>query len=176
MTDIRLPADILFHLGPIGVTNGHFAAFLITFTLLLVGLVSYKRFRLVPKRLQAAVEFVFIFMLEQVENAFGDKKTAQKFFPLLMTSLIFILIANQFSLIPLVDNLVLGQSHVFRSPTSDLAMTLALSLFIIGLANILAFSISPLHHVGNFIKIAPFFKVRSGGDLARALLDRKSVV
>lgn len=170
MTDIRLPADILFSLGPIGVTNGHLAAFAITLGFLLVGLISYKRFRLVPGRIQTAIEMLTEFMLEQVESAFGDKKTARKFFPLLMTALLFILIANQFSLIPLVGQIVAGDTHVLRSPTSDLAMTLALSLFVVVLANVLAFSISPLHHIGSFIKIAPLFKARSVGQFAEALL------
>jgi F-type H+-transporting ATPase subunit a len=171
MTDIRLPADILFSLGPIGVTNGHLAAFSITVAFSLVGLLSYKRLRLVPGRLQSSIELLVEFMLDRVESAFGDKKTARKFFPLLMTSLLFILIANQFSLIPLVGNIVTGETPVLRSPTSDLAMTLALSLFVVVLANVLAFSISPLHHIGNFIKVAPLFRARSLGELARAVLD-----
>ncbi len=171
MTDIRLPADILFSLGPIGITNGHLAAFSITLFFLLIGLISHRRFRLVPKRVQSGIELLVEFMLEQVEGAFGDKKTARKFFPLLMTSLLFILIANQFSLIPLVGNLVTGDTHILRSPTSDLAMTLALSLFVVGLANVLAFSIAPLHHIGSFIKIAPIFKARSFGQFAQAMLD-----
>jgi len=171
MTDIRLPADILFSLGPIGVTNGHLAAFLMTFIFLVIGLISSKRFRLVPKRLQSGIEMLMEFMLAQVESAFGDKKTAHTFFPLLMTSLIFILIANQFSLIPLIGHIVVGDTHVFRSPTSDLAMTIALSLFIVGLSNILALSIAPLHHIGSFIKIVPILKARSIGALAQAILE-----
>lgn len=171
MTDIRLPADILFSLGPIGVTNGHLAAFSITLAFAVVALVSSKRIRLVPGRLQAGFELLVEFMLDRVDSAFGDKKTARKFFPLLMTCLLFILIANQFSLIPLVGNIVAGNVPVLRSPTSDLAMTLALSLFIVGLANVLAFSIAPLHHLGSFIKIAPLFRVRSVGEFARAFLD-----
>lgn len=171
MTDIRLPADILFSLGPVGITNGHLAAFAITLGFLLVGLISFRRFRLVPGRIQSGIEMLTEFMLEQVENAFGDKETAHKFFPLLMTSLLFILIANQFSLIPLVGNIVAGDTHVLRSPTSDLAMTIALSLFVVVLANVLAFSIAPLHHIGSFIKIAPIFKARSFGQFAQALLD-----
>lgn len=171
MTDIRLPADILFSFGPVGVTNGHLAAFSITLAFFIVGLISYKRFRLVPKRLQSGIEMLLEFMLVQVETAFGDKKTAHRFFPLLMTSLLFILIANQFSLIPLVGNIVVGDTHLFRPPTSDLAMTLVLSLFIVLLSNVLALSIAPLHHIGRFIHVAPLFKARTGGEFAQALLD-----
>lgn len=171
MIDIRLPADALFIIGPIKFTNGHFTALTITAIFTVFALWLRGRISLVPGRIQTAFEFVTEFLMGQLEPAFQDRKRAEKFFPLLMTSLLFILIANQFSLIPLVDNILVGDVHLFRSPTSDLAMTLSLSLFIVGLANVLAFSISPLHHIGSFIRIAPIFKARSVGQLAQALLD-----
>lgn len=171
MIDIRLPADVLFSLGPIGVTNGHVTAFTITLIFTFFAVLMRLRLSLVPGRIQAAFEMLTEFLMDQLESAFGDRKRAEKFFPLLMTCMLFILIANQFSLIPLVSNIVIGDVPLFRTPTSDLAMTFALGLFIVILANVLALSISPLHHIGNFIRIAPLFKARSAGQFAQAVLD-----
>lgn len=171
MIDIRLPADVLFSIGPVNVTNGHLTAFTITLLFGVIALAMRSRISLVPGRVQVAFEMLTEFLMGQLESAFGDRRRAEKFFPLLMTCMLFILIANQFSLIPFVSNIVVGEVPLFRTPTSDLAMTLALALFIVGLANVLALSIAPLHHIGNFIRIAPLFKARSVGEFAKAVLD-----
>lgn len=171
MIDIRLPADILFSIGPVPVRNGHVAAFGMTFVFALFVFAFRGRIALVPGRIQAAFEFITEFLMDQLENAFQDRKRAEKFFPLLMTALLFILVANQFSLIPLVSSIVAGDAPALRSPTSDLSMTLALALFMVVLANVLALSIAPLHHIGSFIRIVPILKARSFAQLGRAVFD-----
>ncbi|KAA0206460.1 F0F1 ATP synthase subunit A [Candidatus Uhrbacteria bacterium] len=171
MIDIRLPADILFMIGPVPVRNGHVAAFLMTLAFSLFALWFSGRIKLVPGRIQTALELITEFLMDQLENAFQDRDRAKKFFPLMMTALLFILIANQFSLIPLVSSIVAGDVPALRSPTSDLAMTLALALFVVVLANVLALSIAPLHHIGSFIRIVPILKARSLAQFGRALFD-----
>jgi len=171
MIDIRLPADVLLTIGPVKFTNGHFTAMTITVLFTVFALWFRGHIKLIPGRIQTAFEFITEFLMGQLEPAFQDRRRAEKFFPLLMTCLLFVLIANQFSLIPLVGNILVGDVHLFRTPTSDLAMTLALSLFIIGLANVLALAISPLHHIGNFIRIVPILKARNVGQFAQASLD-----
>lgn len=168
--DVALPSHVLIMLGPVPITNSVLSAFVITLTLGAFSFFVSRRFAAVPTRFQVVAEALFDYLLTQIENAFGSKERARKFFPLLMTLMIFIAVANQFSLVPLVASFTYGGKPLLRTTTSDLSQTATLALVIVILSHVIALSISPLRHIGNFIKVAPFFKVRSLGDLGNALL------
>jgi F-type H+-transporting ATPase subunit a len=169
--DISLPARVLFSIGPLPITDAFLGAVLVSITLVLFSVLAVKRFSLVPTRLQFFLEMIAEYLLEQLEQAFGSKSEARKFFPLIMTLLLFIVIANQFTLIPLIFDITYNGVDVLRQPTSDLAGTIALSLLVVGLAHVLALRISPLRHLSNFFPIHKFFKVRSIGDFFYACVD-----
>jgi F-type H+-transporting ATPase subunit a len=169
--DIALPSDVLFSIGPVNVTNGVLAAFTITAAFTAMALVARRNMGVVPSRLQVVLEILLEFVRTQLENAFGSKEKAAKFLPMVLTLLLFITVANQFSLVPLVSQIVVGGENLFRVPTSDLSQTFALSLMVVGLAHVLALRIAPVRHVGNFVKIGALLKVRSPKDLGNALLE-----
>lgn len=169
--NISLAPDILFNIGNWPVSNALLASLVITFLFFIFCVISVRKFGLVPTRIQTTIEAIVEYLQEQLEQAFGSKEKAAKFFPLIMTLLLFILIANQFSVIPLFTQILYGDKYLFRVVTTDLAKPLALALIVLGVAHILAFSVSPLRHIGNFIKIAPLFKVRSFGDFGSWLID-----
>lgn len=169
--DISLPARALFNIGPLPITDALLGAILVSVTLVLFSLLAVKRFSIVPTRLQIFLEMIAEYLLEQLEQAFGSEAEARKFFPLIMTLLLFIVIANQFTLIPLIFDITYNGVDVLRQPTSDLAGTIALSLLVIGLSHVLALRISPLRHLSNFFPVHKLMKVRSFGDLFNAGVD-----
>lgn len=171
MPEISLAPSVLFHIGPLAVTNSTLATLLVTVMLAWFAARVFKGMSLVPTRIQAFLEVIAEYLLSQLENAFGSKEEARKFFPLFMTLLIFIAVANQFSVLPIITQMVVGDTPLFRVPTAHLVQPLALAVLVVAFANIMALRIAPLKHIGGFVKIAPIFKARSGGQLAQALLD-----
>ncbi len=172
MEHISLPSAILFTIAGVPITNALLTAFVITALFLIVALVAKRGYGIVPSKFQVVVEAGIEYIWGNVRSAFKTEERARQFFPMLMTIFLFILIANQFSLIPLIFNIVLSDGvSLFRLPTSDLSMTIAFSLFVVILSNILAFKLAPLGHLGKFINIKGFLKIRKPGDIGMALLD-----
>lgn len=169
--DISLPANILFNIGSFAVTDVYLGGFLVSLTLIILLVSAAKKFTLIPTRMQAGLEMIAEYLLENLEQAFGSREEAKKFFPLIMSLLLFILVANQFTLIPFIYQVTIDGTEAFRQPTSDLEGTIALSLMVVVLSHVLALRISPLRHLGNFLPIHKLFKVRSFGELFNAGVD-----
>jgi F-type H+-transporting ATPase subunit a len=161
MNDITLPARYLFSLGPVPITDGFLGAVLVSITIIGFAILSARKFSIVPSRVQMILELVADYILEQLENAFRSKERARAFFPFFMTMIIFLLVANQFTLVPFVFEITHGGLDVFRQPTSDFAQPVALSILIFVISQWMAIKISPLNHLQNFIVIKPFLKARS---------------
>jgi F-type H+-transporting ATPase subunit a len=60
---------------------------------------------------------------------------------------------------------------VFRVPTANLALTVGLALAVVVAANILAFSISPIRHIQQFIVIKPLLAARTPSAFGLAFID-----
>jgi F-type H+-transporting ATPase subunit a len=92
--------------------------------------VSHK-ISLTPKGLTGAVEAVFEMLLHLIESVCGDRQKAKKFFPLLMTIFLFIIVNNWLGLLPGFGSILLkhGQEStpLLRAGTADLNTTLALA-------------------------------------------------
>lgn len=125
-----------------------------------------------PSKIQVIFEALLTEIQGRLEVAFGNKKDAQKFLPLMLTIFIFVLFANQVMLLPFMDSIVTEDGiNIFRAPTSHYSLPIILTVFILLLSHVLALIISPIRHIGNFIKIDVFFKMKSIKDLPMALID-----
>lgn len=131
-----LSAEHLFNIGPLTVTNAMFfsvvtAAFTVIF-LLIVARLS----QMYPKsKLAYAVEMVVDFVWGAAIGAFGDKRLALKFLPLLGTLFLFILVGNLTGsgLLPGVGTLKSGDNILLRPFTTDLNATLSMAILTISL-------------------------------------------
>lgn len=170
MLDISLPARVIFHLGPIPVTNAVLTAFATSGFIILLTLLIRPGFRLLPSRAQVLLEMLIEYVDDQMTTAFESKDRARKFFPLIMTLLLFITFANQFSLLPLLFQIVIEGKPILRLATSDLSQTILFALMVVGLSHLIALAVSPAEHIGNYIRIMPLLRARSVGQVANALL------
>lgn len=152
-------------------TDGQLGALLVSLSIIGFGALISKRFTLIPTRAQMAFELIHAYIMEQLENAFGSRKRAEAFFPMFMTMLLFILISNQFMLVPFVFEITAGGLDVFRQPTSDLANPLALAIMIFIISHYMAIKISPMKHLSNFVAIGPLLKARSVGEFFNAGIE-----
>lgn len=91
-----------------------------------------RKLSLIPGKLQAGVEWVFEGVLNYMAETLEDEKMARKFFPLIMSIFLFVLVANLLAFLPGVGSLLITHGGetvpLLRAPAADLNMTLALAI------------------------------------------------
>jgi F-type H+-transporting ATPase subunit a len=95
--------------------------------------------QLVPRGAQNLLEIVFEGMFSLMEGVLQDKRAVRKFFPLIATIFLFVLLSNWVGLLPGAGTI--GFSHTqdghatiipfLRSTSADLNFTIALSLIVV---------------------------------------------
>jgi len=184
--NISIAAEPVFNLGPLVVTNSLLTTWVIS--ALLVAFVfwfSRKSLEDKPKglSLQNIIELIIEGLLSFFSQIVGQEK-AKKFFPLVTTFFIFILLSNWFGLLPGVGSLGIWGTHLgekvliplFRAPTADINTTLALAIIsmamvqfyglntlgakylkkFLNFSNPINFSVGILELIGEFTKIISF--------------------
>jgi F-type H+-transporting ATPase subunit a len=170
--EIHLPSQEIFTISGLSVSNTMLGTLVTSVLLLIMVVVIRRKAGLIPSRSQMMMELTMDFFVDKLEAAFGDKERAMKAFPLIFTIFIFLLMANQFTLLPFMESIVTADGvNLFRTPTSDYSLPIALTILVWVLSHVIALSVSPLKHIGNFIKIEGFFKIRKLKDIPMACLD-----
>ena len=172
MQAVNLKSPELFQIFELSITSGILSFILISFLFSLYLIFASRRFSLVPSKFQIIAESILLFFKKNIDSAFKDPKMARKFLPVIFVMFWFLLLANQFTILPFVADLTTQDGvNVFQSPTSDLNLPLAWALMIVISSNVMAFCISPLKHIGGFLKFGELLKVRSLAGLANAFLE-----
>lgn len=169
--EISVAPHTAFELAGYAVPNAVFSGYVVLVMLLLFLLVLKARLSIVPGRVQVAMEGLMLFFYKGLVDAYGSEKRAKKHLPLILGLFLFIVICNQFTIIPFVQSIVTGEGDpFFRNPTSHFALPLTMSLVVALVSHIIAFTTAPIRHIGNFIRVGEFLKVRSFKDFGDALL------
>lgn len=155
---ISLSPEILFHVGSFPVTNTFFWSIFLSLFIIIFTLVIRVSLRTIPGRWQAAFELLLEGGFDFVESIIGDKKKAQRVFPLVMTLFIFILFANLATFIPGQAAVSLireeGSVPVFRAVMADYGMVLVMTMITIITVQIVAVYVSgPFKYVTRFINL-----------------------
>jgi F-type H+-transporting ATPase subunit a len=152
---ISLRAEEMFHIGGLPVTNGLFLAVMVVGFLSVAAIIFRRRLALVPNAAQNAVEFVFEQILGIMDNALGERRESEKYFPLIATIFLFILASNWSGLLPGIGSIVMRGDEttpLLRSPASDLNFTVALAVIAVIAVNLLGtVAIGAASHVKKFI-------------------------
>lgn len=120
--EIHLSAEEIFGLRDFNITNTLILSFVITLAFLFLSKKISSRLKLVPGRLQNFFEALIETILNFMENVLEDKKKARRFFPLVATIFVFVILSNWLEVLP-------GLGSIFvRSPSSDLNFTLAIAI------------------------------------------------
>jgi F-type H+-transporting ATPase subunit a len=132
-----LAAQKLFSIGPFDFTNAMLFGLITAVTLVTFLTIAASWSELHPRsRLAFYIEVIVEFLLGTIQDAFGDRKRAIKFLPLLLTLFFFILAANISGLLPGVETIkadVGGHDvSLLRSFTTDLNATAAMAILTIG--------------------------------------------
>ena len=132
--NISLAAEKIGQIGPLTVTNSLLATWIVMFILCLLAFSVRVSLVVVPNRWQSFIELVIGGLYGLFDSVVGEN--AKKFFPLVATLFIFILVANWFGLFPgfgsvgFIEHLHGKEEFIplLRGATADLNTTLALAL------------------------------------------------
>jgi len=128
---IPLNADILWHWGPIPVTNSMIVMWLVTGVLVLLAWLATRKATLIPRGLQNFFEFLVESLYETLEGILGPHMTKRTFW-FFATVFIMILTCNWIGLLPFFGHAtVISESGhkvpLFRAATADLNLPLAMA-------------------------------------------------
>ncbi|MDP3883304.1 MAG: F0F1 ATP synthase subunit A [Candidatus Staskawiczbacteria bacterium] len=156
MEEISLKAQELFDIAGFPITNGLVMTLVASFVLIIFSVLVRSRIRLVPGKLQGAVEMAMEGLLGLMESTLGSIEKAEKYFPLVATIFIFILTSNLLGIFPGVGSFVLHngghETPLFRSPAADLNFTLAFAVISVIMTNIIGMaSVGTFKHIGKYI-------------------------
>jgi len=148
--NISLAAESIFHIGSFAVTNTLLMSWVITLFLFVITFLLRKKFASVPGGLQNIIESVIEKLLNFVESVTHDRCQAKKFFPLIATIFIFVVLSNWLEIIPGlgtvgVKEIVGGKITLvpfIRSASADLNVTLGIA--IVAVISIQLFGIASL--------------------------------
>ncbi len=159
---ISIVPEILFHIGPLSVTNTLLTAWLVVVAVSIAAIIFSSTLKRMPGKIQTAIEGVVEGLLNFFETIAGNREMAKRFFPLVATIFIFVLLSNWAGIIPGVGSIGLREMHngkeefvpLFRSVFSDLNMTLALALITVTLSHFFGvLAIGMKKHLGKFIML-----------------------
>jgi F-type H+-transporting ATPase subunit a len=174
--EISLAAEPLFHIGSFPVTNTLVVTLFVSLLLIGTALFLRGRLQMVPRGLQNVFEYALEAVLDLVDGVTQDREQTKKFFPIIATIFLFVILSNWIELVPGLGTIGLREMHdgksiiipFIRSSSADLNVTAALaviSVLTVQFTGIAAlgffkyagkFLVSPLHKpyvIGTFVGI-----------------------
>lgn len=127
-----LPAEDVFHIGPYPITNTVISAWLSIIILVAISYAVTRRLKLIPSRLQAAMESVLGWLLGFCQEVAGEKN-GRAFFPVVATIFLFVITNAWLSLVPGFGSISITNPegehvHLLRGANTDINLPLAIAL------------------------------------------------
>lgn len=157
---VHLSPYVLGHIGTVPITATLVTTWL-TMCILLVGAYFIgKKLQLLPKKGQSMIEMLIGGAYDYIADVLESKQLATKYFPIIMTIFLFILLMNWVGLLPGVTSIGFWEGHgeeqhlipLLYPPATDLNITIAFAIiaFItIEVAGVLALGV--FKYAGKFI-------------------------
>ena len=159
---IHLAPEVLFTFLGVPVTNTLITTW-VTVGIIFLGVILLRSsLRMVPGKVQALIEILVEYVMNFVEETLESKELARKYFPLLMTLFLFILVANIIGLLPGIDSIgIYKESHgeaafvpLLHPVNTDLNATLAITFIVflvIEISGVVALGF--LKYAGKFVNL-----------------------
>ena len=153
---IKLPADTIFTLFGLPVTNTLLATWLTIIVLSLLFWFGFRKPKMVPGRLQSALEAALGWIYDLCVTTAGEKD-GRRFFPFVSTLFLFIITSAWMALIPGFASILVyfkggGSAELLRSTGTDLSTTLALALITFFTVEIIGFKRLGFGYLGKFFQ------------------------
>ncbi len=168
--EISILPENIAQFGPLTITAGHTTLFLITIVLIIGGILMGKNASIIPSRSQVVIEIIYNWFNDKVTMS-TPKKYRKLNIYMTLTIFLMVIFSNFFGFLPIFSQITYEGKQLFFTPTAHLSLPLAIGIFIIALAQIMALIIAPFKHIGNYIKIHQFLKIRSIGDFFNTCIE-----
>jgi F-type H+-transporting ATPase subunit a len=131
------PPELLFHIGPMPVTNTLLTAWVVIIIIVLFAYFSTRTMRLLPSGAQNFWELIIELWVGVTNNTMGPRR-GRRFMPLVATAFLFIVFSNWFGTLPISYLTVVNEEGhtvpLLRSANSDLNITAAMAIMVIVIA------------------------------------------
>ena len=167
-TENTLFAEPIYKINNFSITNSLVNTWLVVFIVVIFSLFLKSKIKLVPRGIQNAVEAVAEMLLGVFDSVTDSRQKTLKYFPFVLSFLVFILLNNWLGLLPGVGSIgQVASEHgekifipFFRGGTADLNTTLALA--IVGVVASHIFSVAALgfwKYLNKFINIKALLEI-----------------
>lgn len=134
--NISLAAEPILRIGSFNVTNSLLVAWGTVILLTLLGWKVKRGLKIIPRGWQNLVEYVFEALLGLIDSITHDRSQSRRFFPIVATIFIFIIVVNWTEILPGLGTVGLYEEHggksllipFLRSASADLNFTLAIAI------------------------------------------------
>jgi len=155
MEEISLKAQEIFSIGNFEITNSFFLSLVVFVVLAGLAFLMRAKIKEIPGKLQNIAEMAMEMLLNLMESTLGSRTAAERYFPLVATIFIFILVSNLFGLLPGVGSAWIEHGGhevpLFRSPAADLNFTLAFAVISVIVTNIIGMTATgAFNHLGKY--------------------------
>lgn len=97
--EIIVPGEVITTVGPLNISNTLITSWTVMAFLIIFSIIATRSVSLVPGGIQNFVEGVLSFLIGQMEEIAGEEK-ARRFFPVIATIFIYIIVSNWAGLLP----------------------------------------------------------------------------
>ena len=154
---VELPASVIFHIGPLPVTNTIIASWVSVLVLVLIALLVTRRLKLIPGRLQSIMEEIINWMFNFCKDVAGEKN-GRRFFPFVTTIFLFVLVNALLNLIPGFSSITYNGVPLLRGANTDINTALALAVLAFLFIEFWGFKTHKLGYLKKFFNFSRTFK------------------
>lgn len=158
---ISLAAEALFYIGSFPVTNTLIMGWLTVLLVLAFSLLLTRKLQTVPGGMQNVTEVVVGGALQFVEDVLGDKSDARRFFPVVFTIFVFVILSNWIELVPGLGTIGIREHGALvpfiRATSADLNFTLAIAV-----CSVVAVQFFGITTIGFFKYVGKFINFKDG--------------
>jgi F-type H+-transporting ATPase subunit a len=126
--NISLAPQPVAMIGDFPITNSLWVSVMTSVGLILLFWIVGRRMKQVPGKTQLFLETFVTGSYDFVDGITGNKKVTSMLFPLFTTLAVFFLAANLIGFLPFWAPLTVGDTPLFRSPTTDYSLVFALTM------------------------------------------------
>ncbi len=128
---VELKASVLGHVLGLPITNSLVMTWVVMVILIAFAFFFGRSLKEIPGKFQAGFEMAITGAFDYIAMTLESEKLAKRFFPLIATIFLFVLVSNELEFFPGVGSIGFFQGGelipLLRAPTADLNLTLALA-------------------------------------------------